>query len=232
MKPAVMLPTYNEAENVAAMIESIFNAVPEATVVVVDDDSPDGTWKIVQGLVANSDQVRLIHRTEKRGRGYAGAAGFCYCVEEGFDPIIEMDADFSHDPLYLPELIAASKEYDVVLGSRGVEGGGESGRGLLRKFITWGAGVYLRTMLGVRGVKDMTSGYRCFRLEAMKKIKPETLSAPGPAIVSEVLFRCRKFRIKEIPIRFQDRAKGESKFGLKAMIESLTYALKLRLRGK
>ncbi len=143
-----------------------------------------------------------------------------------------MDADFSHDPFYIPQLIEESKEADVVLGSRGVKGGGESGRGPLRRLITAGAAMYLRAMLGVRGVKDPTSGYRCFRLEAMRRIRPETLTAPGPAIVSEVLFRCRGMRIKEVPIRFRDREKGRSKFGFKAMIESLLYALRLRLRGR
>jgi dolichol-phosphate mannosyltransferase len=226
-----MLPTYNEAANIGPLIAAIHRAVPEAVVVVVDDDSPDGTWKIVEALAARDGRVRLMHRTEKRGRGYAGAAGFRFCLERGFDPIVEMDADFSHDPAHLPELIAASREADVVIGSRGVAGGGESGRGLLRRLITSGARLYLRWMLGVREVKDPTSGYRCFTREALRRIDPYTLAAPGPAIVSEVLFRCRALRIREVPIRFRNRAEGESKFGLRAILESLLTALKLRLRG-
>ena len=227
-----MLPTYNEAENIRPITEAIRRVAPDAHVLIVDDHSPDGTWKIAEAMAAEDDRVHLLDRTEKRGRGYAGAAGFQWAVEREYDPIIEMDADFSHDPFYIPQLIEESKAADVVLGSRGVEGGGESGRGLLRRLITAGAATYLRTMLGVRGVKDPTSGYRCFRLEAMRRIRPETLTAPGPAIVSEVLFRCRGMRIKEVPIRFRDREKGRSKFGFKAMIESLLYALRLRLRGR
>lgn len=232
MKPAVMLPTYNEAENIRKITDSILRVVPEAHVVVVDDDSPDGTWKTAEAMAKDDKRVHILRRTEKRGRGYAGAVGFCYCVEKGFDPIIEMDADLSHDPSCLPRFIAESEEWDVVIGSRAVAGGGESGRGLIRKVITACARTYLRHMLGVRDVKDPTSGYRCFRRRVMESIQPGTLTSHGPGIVSEVLFRCRRFRIKEIPIRFRDREKGESKFGLKAMIESLLLALRLRLRGR
>jgi dolichol-phosphate mannosyltransferase len=232
MEPAVMLPTYNEAENINGIIEAILRATPEAHVVVVDDDSPDGTWKIVKEIASENPKIHLLHRTDKRGRGYAGAAGFCYCVERGFDPIIEMDADFSHDPSYIPALLKEAEDWDVVVGSRGVAGGGQSGRGFVRRLITRGAAAYLRLMLGVGHIKDPTSGYRCFRLEAMKNIRPETLTAPGPAIVSEVFFRCRRFRLKEIPIQFHEREKGASKFDLKAMVESLLFALRLRLRGR
>ena len=232
MKPAVMLPTYNEAENIRGIIGAILRAAPDARVVVVDDDSPDGTWKIVAGMAKNDERIHLIHRTENRGRGYAGAEGFRYCLEKLFDPIIEMDADFSHDPFYLPQMIAESEEWDVVLGSRGVKGGGEKGRGIIRRMITALAAAYLRRMLGVRDVRDPTSGFRCFRRRVLEEIRPDTLTSPGPGIVSELLFRCRNYCIREIPITFRDREKGKSKFGLKAMGESLFLALRLRLRGR
>ena len=231
-KPAVMLPTYNEADNIREIVAAILRVAPRATVLVVDDDSPDGTWRIVEEMADADDRVQLLRRRENRGRGYAGAAGFRWCVERGFDPIIEMDADFSHDPAHIPELLAASEKHDVVIGSRAVAGGGESGRGILRRIVTGGARFYLRTVLGLWKVKDVTSGYRCFRRRALESIRLETLRSPGPGIVTEVLFRCRRFDIAEIPIRFRDRERGASKFGLKAIFESLLLALKLRLRGK
>jgi len=230
MRPAVILPTYNEAQNIREMIRAILSVAPSAHVVVVDDDSPDGTWRIVKEMAACDGRVHLIHRTERRGRGYAGAVGFQYCIEKGYDPIIEMDADFSHDPFYIPQMIAESERFDVVIGSRAVEGGGESGRRLARRIITRLARAYLRLVLGV-SVSDPTSGYRCFRRSALEKISPATLTSPGPAIVSEVLFRCRGMRMGEIPIRFHDRQRGRSKFGPRAIVEGLLVALRLRLRG-
>lgn len=232
MKPVIMLPTYNEAENIRRLIEAIHRAQPDAHVVVVDDNSPDGTWRIVADMAEEDDRIHLIHRTEKRGRGYAGAAGFCYCLEKEFDPIIEMDADFSHDPFYIPQMIIESEASDVILGSRRVQGGREEGRGSARRLITALAAAYLRSMLGVHDVRDPTSGFRCFRRHAMQQIRPDTLTSPGPGIVSEVLYRCREFRIREIPITFRDRGQGHSKFGIKAMCESLLLALRLRLRGQ
>lgn len=232
MKPGIMLPTYNEAENIREIVAAIVRVAPEAHVVVVDDDSPDGTWRIVEQMSAEDERIHLLRRMENRGRGYAGAAGFRYCVAQGFDPIIEMDADFSHDPSHLPRFLEEAGEWDVVIGSRAVAGGGESGRWILRRLVTAAAGAYLRMMLGVKGVHDPTSGYRCFRKRALERINLETLSSPGPAIVSEVLFRCRNMRIREIPIHFQDREKGRSKFGFRAMFESLVTALRLRLRGR
>ena len=232
MKPAVVLPTYNEAENLRKLTESILRVAPEMTVVIVDDESPDGTGRIADELARASGRVRVIHRREKRGRGYAGAEGFRYCVAQGFDPILEMDADFSHDPFYLPEFLAASREWDIVIGSRSVPGGGARARRLGRRLITAGAAFYLRTLLSLKGVKDPTSGYRCFRRSVLESIRLETLTSPGPAIVTEILYRCRGFRIKEIPILFQDREQGKSKFSLRAMWESLALAARLRLKGR
>ena len=232
MKPAVMLPTYNEALNIRPLLEAILAVDPTITAVVVDDNSPDGTAALAQEVAERAGgRVRVIVRRERRGRGYAGAEGFCYCLAEGFDPILEMDADFSHDPAHIPEMLQAAREWDVVIGSRAVAGGEESGRGLSRRMITAGAAAYLRLMTGA-SVADPTSGYRCFRRAVMEAIQPGTLTAPGPAIVTEVLYRCRKFRIKEIPIRFRDRTRGHSKFNVKAMWASLSLAARLRLKGR
>ncbi len=229
MKPAVILPTYNEAENIRRITAAILDAEPACTVVIVDDDSPDGTGQIADEMAHADPRVKVIHRYENRGRGYAGAEAFQYCVDRGFDPIIEMDADFSHDPVYIPQLITESKEWDVVIGSRRVPGGGAPNRGLVRRCITTAASLYLRTLLGLKGIHDPTSGYRCFRRHVLKAIRPESITSRGPGIVTEVLYKCRKFRIKEIPIQYRDRKKGASKFGMKAMWESLVLALRLRL---
>jgi dolichol-phosphate mannosyltransferase len=231
MKPAVMLPTYNEAGNLRKITERILRAAPEMTLVIVDDESPDGTGRLADELARASDRVCVIHRRGKRGRGYAGAEGFRYCVAEGFDPILEMDADLSHDPAYLPEFLAASREWDIVIGSRSVPGGGRADS-LGRRLVTAGAAFYLRALLGLKGVKDPTSGYRCFRRSVLESIRLETLTAAGPGIVTEILYRCRGFRIKEIPILFRDREQGESKFGLRAIWESLALAARLRIKGR
>jgi dolichol-phosphate mannosyltransferase len=232
MNPAAMLPTYNEAENIREILEEILEESPDIVAVVVDDNSPDETWRIAEEVGAETGRVRVLRRMTGRGRGYAGAEGFRYCVAEGFDPIIEMDADFSHDPEYIPEMLQEAETWDIVIGSRAVKGGDVAGRGLARRLITAGAAFYLKTMLGLSGVKDPTSGFRCFRRHVLESIHLETLMSPGPAIVTEVLFRCRKFRIKEIPILFQDREHGRSKFGLKAIKESLLTAARLRFRGR
>ena len=232
MKPAVVVPTYNEAENIRKVTEAILQVEPAITVVIVDDDSPDGTGRIADELARALGRVRVIHRREKRGRGYAGAEGFRYCVAQGFDPIMEMDADLSHDPFYIPQFLAEAKEWDVVIGSRSAPGGGVSGRGIMRRLITACATVYLSAMLGLKGIHDPTSGYRCFRRRVLEQIHLDALTAPGPAIVTEILHRCRGFRIKEIPILFRDRELGRSKFGLRAMCESLALAARLRLKGR
>lgn len=232
MRPAAMLPTYNEADNIRPIIEAILKTSPAICAVVVDDNSPDGTWNIAEQMGMETGRVRVMRRTHKRGRGYAGTEGFRYCVGEGFDPIIEMDADFSHDPKYIPEMLRESESWDIVIGSRSVAGGRAVGRGATRQFITLGAAFYLNTMLGLSGVKDPTSGFRCFRRHVLESIHLDTLRSPGPAIVTEVLYRCRNFRIKEIPILFHDREHGESKFGLKAIKESLWTAARLRMTGK
>ena len=159
----IVIPTFNERDNLRTLVEEVL-ALPYAlAVVIVDDNSPDGTGRIADALSADREDVHVLHRMENRGRGYAGAEGFVYCLKQGFDPILEMDADFSHDPRYIPKMLEEAEHWDVVIGSRGVEGGGESGRGPLRTAITAGAAAYLRLMLGLRGVRDPTSGFRCFR---------------------------------------------------------------------
>ncbi len=225
-----MIPTYNEKENIENLIKEILKLkIKNLHIVIVDDNSPDGTWKIVQELSKKKRNVHLLLREKERGRGTAGRDGFIYCLKHKADIIIEMDADFSHNPKFIPIMIKELKNADLVLGSRRVKGSKELGRGFFRGFITWGANVYITIMLGIR-VKDCNSGFRCFKRKVLIAIKPEKLKSKGPAIVQEVLFKAhlRKFKIKEIPITFVDRAKGKSKLGLKQLAAGYFMVLKLK----
>lgn len=230
MKTFVMIPTYNEKENIANLINNILKLkIKNLHIAVADDNSPDGTWKIVQQIAKKKKNVHLLLRTKDKGRGSAGRDGFIYCLKHGADTIVEMDADLSHNPKYIPFMIKELKNADVILGSRRVKGSRETGRGWLRRFVTRAANLYITLILGIK-VKDCNSGYRCFKRGVLEKIKPEKLESKGPSIVQEVLFKAHlnKFRIKEIPITFINRTKGKSKLGLKQLAAGYFMVLKLK----
>ena len=227
-----MIPTYNEKENIRTLIDEILKLkIKNLHIVVADDNSPDGTWKIVQDISKNKKNVHLLLRTKNKGRGAAGRDGFIYCLKHGADIIVEMDADMSHDPKYIPSLIEELKNADLVLGSRRVEGSKEIGRSKFRKFITLGANLYIRLMLGLN-VKDCNSGFRCFKREVLEKINLEKLESKGPAIVQEVLFKAhlKGFEIKEIPITFFNRTRGHSKLGIPQLAQGYFMVLKLKMQ--
>lgn len=231
-KTIVMLPTYNEAENIKSIIDALLSLkVPNLHIVVADDNSPDNTWKIVEEISKKNKQVHLLLRKEQRGRGYGGAAGMQKALDLGADYIIEMDADFSHHPKYIPEMLKKLEEYDIVVGSRNVEGGKDSGRSKVREFISWGANLYIRTMLGVK-LRDCNSGYKAYTKNALEKINPKSLKASGPDIVQECLYKAKlnNLKILEIPIVFEERHAGKSKLGFKHLINGLLVIIKLRLR--
>ena len=232
MKTFVMIPTYNESENIKTLIDKILKLkINNLQVVVVDDNSPDGTWKVVNDISKTKKNVHLMLRKSDKGRGAAGKAGFIYCLNHNADIIIEMDADMSHDPKYIPLMIKELKNADLILGSRRVAGGSEVGRNLLRRFVTWGANLYTKLMLGIK-IKDCNSGFRCFKKEVLQKINPEKLESKGPSIVQEVLFKAhlKGFKIKEIPITFVNRAKGKSKLGLSQLAAGYYMILKLKIQ--
>lgn len=232
MKTFIMIPTYNESENIKTLIDKILNLrIKNLHIVIVDDNSPDGTWKIVKEIAKKKKNVRLLLRKKDKGRGSAGRDGFIYCLKHGADAVVEMDADMSHDPKYIPALIAGLKDADLVLGSRRLKGSKEVGRGLIRQFITWGANLYITLMLGIK-VKDCNSGFRCFKRKVLEKISLNKLESKGPSIVQEVLFKAHlnKFRIKEIPITFINRTKGKSKLGLKQLADGYFMVLKLKIQ--
>lgn len=232
MKTFVMIPTYNEKENIKNLIGKILKlGIDNLHVVVVDDNSPDGTSRIVKELSKKYKNVHLLLRTKSRGRGFSGRDGYIFCLKHGADAVVEMDADMSHDPKYIPMMLKELKNADLVLGSRRIRGGKEVGRSLLRKTITHIANSYIRLVLGL-DVMDCNSGFRCFRRKALEGIAPEKLQSKGPAIVQEVLFKAHLngFRIKEMPIVFVDRTEGNSKLGMPQIISGYFMVLKLKMQ--
>ena len=230
LKTYVIIPTYNEAENIEELLKAILDLKIEGLVpVVVDDNSPDGTGKIAQKIPG----VKTIIRAKDRGRGRAGIEAFKFALKEGADYIIEMDADFSHHPKYIPDLLKHIQNYDVVLGSRFIQGGKDINRSSLRQIVTKFAQNYIKLMLGLK-VKDPTSGYRCFRRRVLEAINLDKMISAGPSIVSEILYnvKIKGFSIFETPIEFQDRTKGETTLNLFILLKTLYMVLKLRMRYK
>jgi len=232
MKPLVLIPTYNEAANIAEVIRGIRVVCPEAEILVADDDSPDRTWEIVEKLSAADPRVRILRRIGDRGRGRAGRDGFLWALKNGFDRVIEMDGDGSHPPEVLPRLLEASERYDAVIGSRYLPGGGSLRQGKHRDLISSLARRYLRAVLGVK-VSDPTSGLRLFTASALEAIDVRSLRSRDPFIVTEVLYRCQRagLRIGEVPFVFRDRLAGESKLGGGVLFKYLFRVLKLRFSG-
>ena len=226
-----MLPTYNEAENIRPLIAALLAVAEGMEVVVVDDDSPDGTWRIVGEMAERDPRVHLVHRKGVRGRGSAGVAGFRYAVEAGADLIVEMDADWSHHPRHIPTMLVAARTADVVIGSRLVPGGSESGRTRIRRRITGLANAYVRTVLGLR-VRDCTSGFRVFRRQALERIDLSRMRSNGPAIVQEILMACKRAgcRFVEVPIHFDPRRAGQSTLTVRILLTGLVSVLCFRFQ--
>jgi dolichol-phosphate mannosyltransferase len=233
MKIMIMIPTYNEAENIARLLTEILEYVPGVDILVVDDNSPDGTGQIVDKISSENPKVHILHRKKLRGRGLAGIAGLRYALNWGAEAVVEMDADFSHHPKYLPPLLEGLSQAEVVLGSRFVRGGADVGRGYLRHAITVFANWYIRLVLGIN-IRDCTSGYRVFKREVLETIDVDTLISRGPAIVQEILYSSilSGFRVKEVPIVFVDRQRGNSSFNFKIMFEGFMMIPVLRYLAK
>ena len=231
MKTFVMIPTWNESENIGPLIERISNlGINNLEIVVVDDNSPDGTWNVVEEYSKKDSRVHLLHRKTDKGRGFAGKAGFKYALDRGADSVIEMDADFSHPPEVIPNLLDAVKDCDIVLASRFVKGGQDNNRSKFRSLLTVFSTWLLRNIIGTR-VMDVNSGYRCFKRGALEPII-EGLESKNCNIVQEVLYKCHlnKCEIKEIPLVFVDRKAGKTTKTISDLIEVPTFALKMRIR--
>jgi dolichol-phosphate mannosyltransferase len=231
----LVLPTYNEAENVERIVRAalprLAEAAPEHRLLVVDDGSPDGTGQIADRLAAELEPVEVLHRTVKEGLGRAYLAGFRHALEHGADLVIEMDADFSHDPADLPRLIRAADEADLVLGSRYVRGGGVTDWGLFRRALSRGGSFYARMILGVP-VRDLTGGFKCFRRATLEGIDYLHTHADGYGFQIELTYRAHKngFRVREIPIVFRDREAGTSKMNARIALEAIWKVPALRFR--
>ena len=231
MKTFVMIPTYNERENIKKLIDGILKLkIKNLHIVVADDNSPDGTWKIVQQISRKNKNVHILLRKKDKGRGAAGRDGFIYCLKHGADAIVEMDADMSHDPEYIPSMLKELKNADLVLGSRRVKGSKEIGRSWFRILVTYFANLYIRLMLGLK-VKDCNSGFRCFKRKVLEGINAKNLESKGPSIVQEVLFKAhlKGFKIKEMPITFVNRTKGRSKLGIPQLAAGYFMVLRLKI---
>lgn len=227
----VVLPTYNERGNIAAVVRGVLAQGDRYEALVVDDGSPDGTVDEVRKEFAGEPRVHLVVREGPRGRGLAGAEGFRRALEGGYAYIFEMDADGSHDPAVLPSLTAALGRVDVAIASRLAPGGGEEGRGAARRWITAAANAYLRAVLGLK-VRDCTTGFRGFRRAALEAVPWERVRCVGPAIVQEVLYAvsARGFSAEEVPFMFRERNWGESKLNVKLLLAGLIEALRIRKR--
>jgi dolichol-phosphate mannosyltransferase len=232
----LVLPTYNEAENieaiVAAALRELRRAAPDHHVLIVDDSSPDGTGQIADRLAAEHEQVEVLHRTTKDGLGRAYLAGFDRALASGAELVLEMDSDFSHDPRDLPRLIEAAGDADLVLGSRYVPGGGVADWGLMRRLLSRGGSWYARRILGIP-VRDLTGGFKCFRRQVLETVDLAGIDAYGYGFQIELTYRAIQagFRVKEIPIIFRERERGTSKMSPAIALEAVWKVPVLRLRG-
>lgn len=226
----VIIPTYNERENIEALIRALLSLPLPLEVVVVDDHSPDGTGELVAAMAATDRRIHGIHRPAKLGLGTAYVAGFRFGLARGYERIITMDADFSHDPAYVPALIERSQEADLVIGSRYVPGGEVVDSPWYRRLLSRGANRFARTLLGLIP-RDVTAGFRCYRPQVLEAIAPETIRAEGYAFLIEMTYRAQRagFRIAEVPIRFKDRRYGRSKVSRREIARALWTVLRLSL---
>lgn len=232
MSPAlVIIPTYNERENLEPITSAVLACEGRCDILVVDDNSPDGTGALADELAAKQPRIRVLHREKKEGLGRAYLHAFRWALEHGYEYIVEMDADFSHDPRYLPRLLdEALAGADLVLGSRYVEGGGTVNWGMARQLISQGGSLYARTILGV-GVRDLTGGFKCFSRRVLESIDLGAVKSSGYAFQIELTYRALKagFKVKEVPIVFEDRRVGQSKMSKKIFAEAVTMVWRLRL---
>jgi dolichol-phosphate mannosyltransferase len=228
----VVLPTYNEADNLAGIADAILAALPAATLLIVDDASPDGTGRIADDLAASDPRIRVRHRAAKQGLGRAYLDGFEVALAGGARHVVQMDADWSHDPEVLPTLVGpvAGDEADLVIGSRYTRGGGVVDWGIGRRLISRGGSVFARTLLAL-GPHDLTGGFKAWRADTLAGIPFEGIHAGGYVFQIEMTYRaCRAgARVSEVPITFRDRRVGQSKMSRRIVVEALVVVVKLRL---
>ena len=230
MKTLIVVPTYNESENIRTLVPSILSANPSVEILVVDDNSPDGTAQIVREMQKSNSQLHLLLREKKQGLGRAYVAGFNWGLERGFETLVEMDADFSHRPVDLAKLLSEMKGYDFIVGSRWVSGGATENWGLMRKMISKGGSLYARGILGYP-IQDWTGGFNAYRAHTLRAIGLERVQSEGYSFQIELKFRALKqgFKGLEVPILFADRKAGQSKMSSRIVLEALYRVWKIRM---
>jgi len=228
----VVIPTYDEAENIVKIVPAVVSQGPAIEVLVVDDSSPDGTAGLVREMMKSEPRIHLMERPEKMGLGTAYVAGFKFALAHGYDAVLEMDADFSHDPRDIPRLIDKAKEYDLVLGSRYTNGVRVLNWPMQRLLLSYSANVYTRIMTGLP-LHDATGGFKCFRRTVLEAIDLDRIKSNGYAFQIEMSYKAWKkgFRLVELPIVFHDRRSGVSKMSKKIIYEAVFMLLTLRLRS-
>jgi dolichol-phosphate mannosyltransferase len=231
MKTVIIIPTYNEKENIEAIINAVFDQkIADLSILIVDDDSPDGTAQIVKSLQTHFSNLHLIKRAGKLGLGTAYIAGFKYGLENNFETMIQMDADFSHPVSKLPEMIELSNNYDLVIGSRYVKGGDVQNWPLIRKILSRGGSLYARVILGVK-IKDFTAGFNAWNKKVLQKIDLDKIKSNGYSFQIEMKYKAKKlgFSHLETPIIFHDRTEGNSKMSKKIAIEAIWKTILIKL---
>jgi len=226
----ICMPTYNEVENLEPIVEAI-HATVDVDILIIDDGSPDGTGVLADELAANDERIHVLHRTEKGGLGPAYLAGFAWALSRDYDKILEMDADFSHRPRFLPDIIDGLDHYDVVVGSRCVVGGGTENWGLVRRVLSRGGGIYARAVLGVP-IRDLTAGFVGWRREVLEGLDLAGVEASGYVFQIEMKYRAHQagYSIHETPITFPDREVGESKMTPDIALEAVTRVWRIKLK--
>ncbi len=231
-RPLIVVPTYNERENVAALIPQLLNVVPTADVMLIDDNSPDQTANQAEQLFAVYPRFAVLRRTSGRGYGRSLLEGYRAAVNRGYARLVQLDADFSHDPVIVPQLIDGTVRADVVIGSRYCAGGGIANWPVRRKLLSRFANAYVRAITGLK-VQDTTSGFRCYTRRALEVLLELPIEAEGYAFLVETTFRAQRagLRIAEVPITFVDRREGKSKMSRKIIYESVLKPWRLRFMG-
>jgi glycosyltransferase involved in cell wall biosynthesis len=229
MRTVIVIPTYNESDNIQALVEEILALGDDLQIVIVDDNSPDGTGEIAERLARSRTTVHVIHRPAKLGLGTAYITGFRRGFALGADRIMTMDADFSHHPSYIPQMLHMSQDYDVVIGSRYVDGGGTRYWGLPRRLLSRTANACARVVLGLN-VRDCTAGFRCYRREVLEAIDLDNIFSDGYSFLVEMIYKCQEqgFRIAEFPIIFEDRRHGHSKISRQEIFKAMYTLARLR----
>ena len=228
MKIFVIIATFNEIANIERLLKKVLEITLPIEIVVIDDNSPDGTGKLVDKLKENEKRLHIVHREKKLGLGTAHIAGFKYSMEKNADLILTMDADFSHDPSYIPAIIEQSKNFDIIIGSRYVDGGKALNSPLSRKLLSRCANLFAKTMIGLKA-RDCTAGFRCYKTAIFKSINLDEVFSNGYSFLIEVLYKLQNhgFLVKEIPITFTDRELGMSKISKNEIIKAIETVIKL-----